>query len=282
MVITALVLVVLMSACKGGDLAKDLTPIPTLPPGAEPTLINSLQGGTGAQAGSELSQDQLVAMGEQLFVPCQSCHGAENGVGPAFVGMGERAATRVEGMAAEAYLRESIVNPSAFVVPDFKDNIMPKSYGQSFSDNEISALVTYILAKSGGEAAVVQPTPEPTQAEEPTAEPTVEAATKEPTQEAQPTESAAPVGDAAAGKTLFTSCAGCHGDTDGAGPARVGMGERAATRIEGMSATDYLHQSIVEPGAFVVDGFTNIMPATFGETMSDQEISDLIAYLLTQ
>jgi len=49
-----------------------------------------------------------------------------------------------------------------------------------------------------------------------------------------------------------------------------------------MSAADYLHQSIVEPDAFVVDGFTNIMPATFGETMSDQEISDLIAYLLTQ
>jgi mono/diheme cytochrome c family protein len=283
MVITALVLVVLMSACKGGDLAKDLTPIPTLPPGAEPTLINSLQSGTGAQTGSTMSQDQLVTLGEQLFVPCQSCHGSQDSIGPAFVGMGERATTRVEGMAAEAYLRESIVNPSAFVVPDFKDNIMPKSYGQSFSDDELNALVTYILAKSGGEtAAVVEPTPEPTQAEAPTAEPTVEAATEEPTQEAQPTEPAAPVGDAAAGKTLFTSCAGCHGDTDGAGPARVGMGKRAATRIEGMSAADYLHQSIVEPDAFVVDGFTNIMPATFGETMSDQEISDLIAYLLTQ
>jgi len=283
MSITALVLVVLMSACKGGDLAKDLTPIPTLPPGAEPTLINSLQSGASAQTGSEMNQDQLVALGEQLFVPCQSCHGAEDGVGPAFVGMGERAATRVEGMSAEAYLHESIVNPSAFVVPAFKDNIMPKSYEQTFSDDEINALIAYILAQSGGEAtATAEPTAAPTQAEAPTVEPTTEAATTEPTQEAAPTEAAAPVGDAAAGEKLFTACAGCHGETDGAGPARVGMGERAATRVAGMSAEEYLHQSIVDPGAFVVDGFNNIMHSTFGENMSEQEISDLIAYLLTQ
>ncbi len=283
MMITALVLVVLMSACKGGDLAKDLTPIPTLPPGEEPTLINSLQSGAGAQTGSQMSQDQLVALGEQLFVPCQSCHGAADGVGPAFVGMGERAATRVDGMSAGAYLHESIVNPSAYVVPDFKDNIMPKSYGQSFSNDEVNALIAYILAKSGGETATVEPTAEPTQAEEPTAEPTAEAATPEPTQEAQPTEAAGPVGDATAGEKLFaSSCAGCHGDTDGAGPARVGMGERAATRIAGMSAADYLHESIVEPGAFVVDGFSDIMPPTFGKNLSEQEISDIVAYLLTQ
>jgi hypothetical protein len=60
------------------------------------------------------------------------------------------------------------------------------------------------------------------------------------------------------------------------------MGERAGTRIEGMAPADYLHQSIMEPSAFVVEGYPDVMPHTYGETLTEQQISDLIAYLLTQ
>jgi cytochrome c oxidase subunit 2 len=49
-----------------------------------------------------------------------------------------------------------------------------------------------------------------------------------------------------------------------------------------MAPADYLHQSIMEPSAFVVEGYPDVMPHTYGETLTDQQISDLIAYLLTQ
>jgi hypothetical protein len=60
------------------------------------------------------------------------------------------------------------------------------------------------------------------------------------------------------------------------------MGERAAERVAGQSAEEYLHESIVDPGAYVVEGFSNIMPPNSGEKFSDEELQDLIAYMLTQ
>jgi mono/diheme cytochrome c family protein len=94
----------------------------------------------------------------------------------------------------------------------------------------------------------------------------------------------AAAGDPAAGEVVFTEqgCIGCHAVTDGVGPALTGMSERAGTRMEGMAPADYLHQSIMEPSAFVVEGYPDVMPHTYGETLTDQQISDLIAYLLTQ
>jgi mono/diheme cytochrome c family protein len=278
-----LLMAALLSACGGSKLAKNLTPIPTLPPGAEPTLVDALQGTTATPAqvvsGGQMTQDQLVAMGKDLFsTNCSACHGAQDGAGPSFTGMAERAATREQGKTAEQYIHESIVDPSAYVVDGFSD-IMPKDFASKFSDQELNALVAYIVADSGGGGqATPEATPEPTQEAAPTEAPTTEAAPTE-----APTEAAAPAGDPAAGAQLFaTNCSACHGAQNGAGPSLTGMGERAATRIAGMTAADYIHQSIVDPGAYVVDGFANIMPKGFGDQFSAQEISDLIAYILTQ
>ena len=45
---------------------------------------------------------------------------------------------------------------------------------------------------------------------------------------------------------------------------------------------EYIHTSITQPGAFVVEGFQDgVMPLNFGETLSEQDINDLVAYLLT-
>jgi mono/diheme cytochrome c family protein len=279
-----LALAAILSACGGGDLAEELTPIPTLPPGSEPELVSALQAGavtqatTGeptAEAGGEMSQEELAALGEPLFASaCSACHGEQDGAGPAFTGMGERAATRVEGMSAEAYLHESIVDPGAYVVEGFS-NIMPKGFGDRYSETELAGLVSYIMAESGGEAAVqAGPT------EEATPDSTEEAV---PTPESTDEATEAPAGDPAAGEELFaTNCSACHGEEDGAGPARTGMGERAATRVAGLSAEEYLHQSIVDPGAYVVEGFGNIMPKAYGDQLSEKELNDLITYLLTQ
>jgi mono/diheme cytochrome c family protein len=44
-----------------------------------------------------------------------------------------------------AYIRESILHPSAFLVPGFPDNLMPKTYGEIFTDDEINDLVAYLM-----------------------------------------------------------------------------------------------------------------------------------------
>ena len=256
-----LVVAMVLGACGGGELADDLTPIPTLPKGEEPALVDALQA-TPEPVDTPAAEDideaeadtaQLVAMGEELFVQCEACHGAVDGAGPALTGMGEVAATRVEGMSAKEYLYEAIVEPSAHLVEGFSD-IMPKNYGDQFSENELQALIAYILAEGGGDAEV---------AEEPVA--------------------AATAGDSDRGEGLFAAaCSACHGAADGAGPALTGMGARAATRVDGMPAEDYLHEAIVEPSAYLVQGFGDIMPKTYADQFSETELADIVAYILTQ
>jgi mono/diheme cytochrome c family protein len=78
----------------------------------------------------------------------------------------------------------------------------------------------------------------------------------------------------------LSNCAQCHGAQDSTGPSLSTMQSNAATRIDGMAAADYLYQSIVDPGAYVVDGYTNTMPGTFATQFNQQEISDLIKFIL--
>jgi len=77
-------------------------------------------------------------------------------------------------------------------------------------------------------------------------------------------------------------CSICH--IQGAGrvaPSFVGIGERAARRRPPLSAAQYLYESIVSPGAYLVDGFTNAMPANFARRLTKAEIGHIIAYLLS-
>jgi len=95
-----------------------------------------------------------------------------------------------------------------------------------------------------------------------------------------------PVGDAARGEQIFFTqpCHVCHTDQT-VGPAFPGdppLAVRAATRRSAYSAGLYLYESIVEPNAYAVSGFQkDIMPNEFGGTLTDQQLADLIAYLMT-
>jgi mono/diheme cytochrome c family protein len=68
----------------------------------------------------------------------------------------------------------------------------------------------------------------------------------------------------AAGEKIFKEkgqCTTCHGiGRPGRGPDLAGVGARAATRKPGMKAAPYLVESLLNPGAFVVEGFPPIMP----------------------
>ncbi len=103
------------------------------------------------------------------------------------------------------------------------------------------------------------------------------------------------VGDAANGERLFNEtvigassapgCITCHSLEPGVvlvGPSQSDVGARAETAIEGMSAEEYLRQSIVEPNAHIAEGFTEgVMYQTFGEELTNTQINDLVAFMLT-
>jgi hypothetical protein len=76
-------------------------------------------------------------------------------------------------------------------------------------------------------------------------------------------------------------CIACHMPDGQIAPSWEGLAEVAATRRPPMPADAYIYESIVFPGAFVVDGFGDVMPHDFGTKMTDQELADVLAYLLT-
>ncbi len=85
---------------------------------------------------------------------------------------------------------------------------------------------------------------------------------------------------------LQAGCNACHAisgiSTGNIGPVLDGLASRAGNRVSGLTAEEYIHQSIVNPSAYVVEGFADgIMPPTFGETLTEEQIGDLVAFLLT-
>jgi len=147
------------------------------------------------------------------------------------------------------------------------------------------------------------PTATPTELP-PTATPILPTATTTPTSEPPtatpipPTATPAPVvvspaGDAANGKVLFETfydqvsfaCNTCHlvdSEDRLIGPGQLNIAVRAATRVEGQSAEEYLHTSIVNPGAYIVLDYPDgLMPQVYADILSEQEIQDIIAYLFT-
>ena len=92
------------------------------------------------------------------------------------------------------------------------------------------------------------------------------------------------------GQTLFLGaggCAACHtvqGVAQGVlGPELTNIATIAETRIAGMSAEDYIRESIVDPDAHTVEGFQEgLMLATMaGIPLSDEDVENLVDYLLT-
>jgi cytochrome c len=99
---------------------------------------------------------------------------------------------------------------------------------------------------------------------------------------------AALTGNPARGQQIFNgigTCSSCHDVASGVtivGPSQKGIATRAGTRKPGMSAHDYLYESITKPNAFIVPNFqAGLMPQNFAQILSPQQIEDVIAYLMT-
>ncbi|MCP4425116.1 MAG: c-type cytochrome [Chloroflexi bacterium] len=80
-------------------------------------------------------------------------------------------------------------------------------------------------------------------------------------------------------------CITCHSlepDVTLVGPSHATIGAEAEGRLPGMSAEDFLRESIVDPNEQISDGFTvGTMYSNYGEELLPQEIEDLAAYMLT-
>ena len=102
---------------------------------------------------------------------------------------------------------------------------------------------------------------------------------------AAPEEGESPI---AAGREIFKSagCDGCHTLDDADATAEVGpdlneLAARAEDRVKGETAEDYVKQSIVDPPAFVVEGYSgDTMPRNFADQLTPEEIDTLVEYLL--
>lgn len=56
----------------------------------------------------------------------------------------------------------------------------------------------------------------------------------------------------------------------------------AGERVSGLSAEQYLRQSIIDPNAYIVEGYApGVMYQNWGEDLTEQEIVDLVAYLMS-
>ncbi len=93
----------------------------------------------------------LVELGASLYktAGCATCHKVDGGAstGPTWKGIWGTKVKSVDGKEAtvdENYIRESILNPGAFVVEGFP-NQMP-SYQGKLKDREIRAIMTYIMS----------------------------------------------------------------------------------------------------------------------------------------
>ncbi len=97
-------------------------------------------------------------------------------------------------------------------------------------------------------------------------------------------------GDVELDVDYFVACKTCHyTEADRGvliGPNLAGVARRAETRVEGQSAIEYLHRSIIAHDEYVVDGFApglmlSIAGQDFGAILSPEQIDNLVAYLMT-
>ena len=65
------------------------------------------------------------------------------------------------------------------------------------------------------------------------------------------------------------------------GPSLAGVATRAETRVNGDDARAYIETSILNPSAYVVDGFKDVMPKNFGKDLTSDDFNAIVAFLLT-
>ncbi|MFQ5774869.1 MAG: c-type cytochrome [Kiloniellaceae bacterium] len=223
-----------------------------------------------------------IAWGQRLFTgrgTCTLCHN-ELGRAPDLLNMDLAAefqtrladpgyAGEAKGLTGaagiEAYVRESLVEPSAYVVAGFgkkgtNDTVSPMPRVDaapiSLSQDEMNALIAFLQDRAGAEVTVPLPSAQ--------AEVAVE--------EEEP-EAPAATAQAAIEKYGCSACHDLEGSGADVGPQLAGIGARLDRTA--------LWRAILEPNAEIADGFeADLMPQDYGEQMRAGELQLLVDYLM--
>lgn len=110
------------------------------------SLIDDVFGSEGvaeAESAEPMTEEEaLLAAGEDLATTsgCVACHSTDglDGVGPTWQGL--------SATADAAYVTESILDPNAVIVAGFQPDLMPADYTDKLSEEDLNALVAYILS----------------------------------------------------------------------------------------------------------------------------------------
>ena len=107
-----------------------------------------------------------AANGQKLFIgeipiadgsgpACNMCHAVQpdqpTTIGPNLSNVGNRAATTIEGMSAEEYLRTSVIDPDAYLAGGFQEGIHWRGYKQALTPQQVNDLIAYMLTLTSGQ-----------------------------------------------------------------------------------------------------------------------------------
>ncbi len=219
---------------------------------------------------------------------CAGCHNGE--AAPVVEGTYTRveeqrlAVDELADYSIERYLVESILHPSAYIVPEYSSVQMPENYGGRLDAQQLADLVAYLesqdqlldeASNDSGESALLCNAISTIDCDVVLADYTGDAIRGEALYD----------GLEVTENDLFVGCAGCH--TDGRiAPQTEGTWSRVVEErltlpeFEDYSPERFLIETILIPGSYVVDGFANnVMPQNYAEQLSYQDLADILAYL---
>jgi mono/diheme cytochrome c family protein len=221
--------------------------------------------------GADVTPEQLVQAGEQVFTGiggCTTCHGLgtrapnlltdEKGQGP----IGARCGRREPGKDCKSYLHEALTQPGAFVVPGYEP-IMP-DMTRTLSPQQIWAVIAYLEVQGGTVTVSASDIPAETPGSRPGSGggggPGIAGGSTDP-------------------MTVLrgAGCIGCH--KIGAEGAAVGPD---LTHVGGRLNAAGIREAILQPDAKITKGFekfAGIMPKTFGDQLTANQIEALIRFL---
>jgi nitric oxide reductase subunit C len=195
--------------------------------------------------------------------------------------------THIAAQRGEAYLTEFLKDPSKFYSQEKDRRLMPN---MNLSDQQISDVIAFLswVDKIDNQGWPPRPI-------------LVSGAAVPGSNVGAPPPQPASNDPVAQGEALFRQsppgCFACHSTAPNvnlAGPSLANIATQAQEIIAGPdykgSATDaagYIHESIVDPDAYIVPGKTysangrSFMPHNFSQTLTPEQIDQLVAYLMT-
>ncbi len=107
------------------------------------SLFDDLFGSTTTVAAEEpVELDPVVAQGMAVAndAGCAACHSVDgvDGAGPSWQGIGSQRDAE--------YILTSIINPNDVIAAGFTEGVMPTTYSDTLSAEELDALVAYLLS----------------------------------------------------------------------------------------------------------------------------------------